>query len=96
MRKIIFTAAVFSIVLLTTQAALLMHLVCEEEHSDHDSHSCPICQQLFVTAKNLAAEEYTAFFHTQNFERGMVLQNNAIPIIFAFHVSGPRAPPAYL
>ncbi len=96
MRKVILTAAVFSAVLLTTQAALFVHLVCEEGHGEHDSHNCPICQQLFVTAKNIIVEEHTEFLQAPYFVRDRVFQIDVIPAVFSFHVSGPRAPPVCL
>ncbi len=93
MRKVILTAAAFSIVLLTTQAALFVHLVCEEGHGKHDSHSCPVCQQLFSLANNPAVEENIEIHNAPYCEAGPIFQTSIIPATLTLHVSSPRAPP---
>jgi hypothetical protein len=81
-------------VLLTTQAALFVHLILEEDHGEYNSHDCPVCQQLFSLANNPAVEENIEINNVPHYEAGMVFQTSVVLTALAFHVSGPRAPPA--
>jgi hypothetical protein len=93
MRKVILTAAICSLVLLNTQAATFLHLVCEQDHGKHDSQNCPVCQQLFKLASNLAIEAPVEIFQLAYRQRVPDFKEDFIPVVFIFQTSKPRAPP---
>ena len=93
MRKVILTAAIFSLALLTTQAVAFVHLVYEEEPSEHDSDNCSVCQQLFTLANNLIVEEPAEILQSSYCQWGPDFKTNPIPVVFTFQTSEPRAPP---
>jgi hypothetical protein len=86
------TATLFFAVL-ATQAFLYIHLLYEEHHPEHDSHECPICQQLLALPHSITVEEQTTIGQAPLCEWSLIFHVEATPAISTFHTLGPRAPP---
>jgi hypothetical protein len=76
-----------------TQAFLYIHLLCEEHHPEHDSHECPICQQLLALPHSITVEEQTTISQAPFCGRSLTFHIEVTPAISTFHTLGPRAPP---
>lgn len=92
-RKILILAATLLFFLLATQALLFIHLLCEEHHAGHDSHKCPVCQQLLTLPRSITVEEQITISQAPLCKRNLIFRVEVIPAISTFHILGPRAPP---
>jgi hypothetical protein len=88
---ILTTTLLFS--LLATQALLFIHLLCEEHHAGHDSHECPVCQQLLSLSHSTTVEEQTAISQYPVCEQSLIFHIEVAPAISIPGILGPRAPP---
>jgi hypothetical protein len=91
---ILTTTLLFS--LLVTQVLLFIHLLCEEHHAGHDSHECPICQQLLSLPRSITVEEQTTISQAPHCEQSLIFHIEVASAISIPGTLGPRAPPAYL
>ena len=92
-RTILILTATLLFSLLATQALLFIHLLCEEHHAGHDSHECPICQQLLSLPHSITVEEQTAIIQYPVCEQSLIFH---IEVAFAISIPGlsdSRAPP---
>lgn len=92
-RTILILTATLLFSLLATQALLFIHLSCEEHHAGHDSHECPICQQLLSLPHNTTVEEQTAISQHPVCEQSLVFHIEVAPAVSMPGLLGPRAPP---
>jgi hypothetical protein len=92
-RKIAVITAMVLFATFATQAMLLAHLLCEEHHSEHNSHECPVCQQLFSLPHSTTVEEQTAISQYPVCEQSLIFHIEVAPTISILGLLGPRAPP---
>jgi hypothetical protein len=87
-------AATLFFAMFATELPLCIHLLCEEHHPEHDSHECPICQQLLTLPHSITVEEQTTINRAPLCEWSLVFHIKVTPAISTFHILGPRAPPS--
>jgi len=92
-RTILILTAALLFSLLATQALLFIHLLCEEHHAGHDSHECPVCQQLLSLPHSTTVEEQTAISQYPVCEQSLIFHIEVAPAISILGFLGPRAPP---
>ena len=88
---ILTTTLLFS--LLATQALLFIHLLCEEHHAGHDSHECPVCQQLLSLPHSTTIEEQIVISQYPVCEQDLIFHIEVAPAISIPGLSDSRAPP---
>ena len=92
-RTILILMATLLFSLLATQALLFIHLLCEEHHAGHDSHECPVCQQLLTLPHSTTVEKQTAISQYPVCEQRLIFNIEVAPAISMPGLLGPRAPP---
>jgi hypothetical protein len=92
-RKIALITATVLFATFATQAMLFAHLLCEEHHSEHNSHECPVCQQLLSLPHSTTVEEQTAISQYPVCEQSLIFHIEVTPAISIPGFLGPRAPP---
>ncbi|MGD1042749.1 MAG: hypothetical protein ABR913_06745 [Sedimentisphaerales bacterium] len=92
-RKILILTATLLFSLLATQALLFIHLLCEKHDAGHDSHECPVCQQLLSLPHSTTVEKQTAIIQYPVCEQSLTFHIEVAPAISIPGLLGPRAPP---
>ena len=92
-RKIALIMATVLFATFATQVMLFAHLLCEEHHSEHNSHECPVCQQLLSLPHSTTVEEQTAIIQYPVCEQSLIFHIEVAPAISIPGLLGPRAPP---
>ena len=91
-RIAIITAMVF-FATFATQAVLFAHLSGEKHHSEHNSHECPVCQQLFSLLHSTTVEKQTVISQYPVCEQSLTFHIEVASAISIPGLLGPRAPP---
>ena len=89
-------AVITAMVLFTTfatQAMLFAHILAEKHNYHHDSHECPVCQQLLSLPHSTTVEEQTAISQHPVCEQSLIFHIEVTPAISMPGLLGPRAPP---
>ena len=93
-RKLVVLTAIALFATFATQALMFIHLLCEEHHPEHDSHECPVCQQLLSLPHSITVEEPTLINQYPVCEQRLVFH---IEVAYAISITGlpdSRAPPS--
>lgn len=92
-RKIAVITAMVLFATFATQAVLFAHLSGEKHNSEHNSHECPVCQQLLSLPHSTTVEEQTVISQYSVCEQSLIFH---IEVAHAISIPGlldPRAPP---